>query len=523
MLKQMVPLLLRGGVLLGVFAFLFLYPVSFSIGSTGSVGQIQGKAGAASEEDAEVRALGKGASVKAGSTITTDAKSKLLLDLDPARRLSMAELAGIVLGTPEDVAAGLPGVTVSEGVVRFVGPGGAATEAISDMVATAVALIQPPPDGGPVDFIVQVFNEKKTAVTVLSGKVVVRNATVGDIEGKVVEACLTIDIEENRKLSEPFRAPPDAIKDLIQQTTIAGTLPSEFAPCMVAEPTPQEPQEPAEKPTEKPRKVTGVDPSSIGGNPGDDCIWYPFPGTPGMIIPWPPGPPWPPPNVVIIIINNNNGVIWVLKQANLVNQLKADLAKMKAVPKNQQPPLQGKNLKALEHKLGLEKQKLIGARNTLKDMNKQLASAGLNRQQIAKIGSAANTPSNQQAVKALYTKGTVKSSSTIFGAPGKLPRVQTSTRNPRDLQVKQHQKLLLKSRETVKQTATSKAVKSGRETEIIITKPPSSDHKPKVRTGTSRTTTPSGSQQPKRQYRGYQPSGSTQPRTTTPPTGGPLR
>ncbi len=81
------------------------------------------------------------------------------------------------------------------------------------------------------DFIVESKNEALTTVTVLWGKVRVRNVSPQTKESRVLTSCQEVDVERDQEPGDIKWVSTDTMKELVKRTTIPKTLPEDVPSC----------------------------------------------------------------------------------------------------------------------------------------------------------------------------------------------------------------------------------------------------------------------------------------------------
>ncbi len=187
---------------------------------------------------------------------------------------------------------------VAKGLVRLVKKLRVTKPSSSYVITTPTALIAVEPTDEEADFLVEVLSELQTNLTVLHGKVRLKNI-VEEIPGeRMLEAGQTALVVAGKEPSSVFQSTKEGMEGLVQSSTIPGTLPTDNIP-EVTPPSPEPgPQPPAPQPIPPPPgpapEPPGPEPTPVPPEP-----WPPEPPSPWPPGPWPPGPwppgPWPPP------------------------------------------------------------------------------------------------------------------------------------------------------------------------------------------------------------------------------------
>ncbi|MEW6112956.1 MAG: hypothetical protein AB1664_12570 [Thermodesulfobacteriota bacterium] len=120
---------------------------------------------------------------------------------------------------------------VMKGSVRFIKSLPKTDPPSSFIIGTHTAWIEVLPSDRAADFIVQSMNEALTTVTVLWGKVRVRNVSPETKEFRVLTSCQEVDVERDKEPSEIRWVSTDTMTKLVKRTTIPKTLPEDVPAC----------------------------------------------------------------------------------------------------------------------------------------------------------------------------------------------------------------------------------------------------------------------------------------------------
>ena len=267
------------------------------------VGALEGDAEVSGDTGQEIQKLASGSAVNPGDAVFTEEKGKLLLRWDSGLMGSLGEFSSILL-LPEDVGGPATNIQMTDGIFRLsVDPrsGGRPTPY---SVTTAVASIQPESYDQPVDFIVESYDPNSTVITVVAGRVKVRNLTVSPAQEQIVSSCQNVYIEEGKGKPEPLSVSPEDLKRLADASTISGTIAANFDACGAAVST--LPPPPAEAPMAPPPRYAAP--------PEEGMYGYAYPSMPDYyvedwdvddIYPYPEirvmEPPGPPGEIVVVI------------------------------------------------------------------------------------------------------------------------------------------------------------------------------------------------------------------------------
>jgi hypothetical protein len=197
------------------------------------VGAIEGEAEVSGDSGQEIEKLASGSAINPGDAVFTEEKSKLLLRWDSGLMGSLGAFSSILL-LPEDVGGPATNIQMTDGIFRLsVDPrGGSRPTPYS--VTTAVASIQPESSDQPVDFIVESYDPSSTVITVVAGRVKVRNLTVSPAQEQIISSCQNVYIEEGKGKPEPLSVSPEDLKRLADASTIGGTIAANLDACGAA-------------------------------------------------------------------------------------------------------------------------------------------------------------------------------------------------------------------------------------------------------------------------------------------------
>ncbi len=120
---------------------------------------------------------------------------------------------------------------VQKGTVRFIKTLPNTNPPSTFTIGTHTAWIEVLPSDRAADFIVESKNEALTTVTVLWGKVRVRNVSPQTKESRVLTSCQEVDVERDQEPGEIKWVSSDTMKELVKRTTIPRTLPEDVPSC----------------------------------------------------------------------------------------------------------------------------------------------------------------------------------------------------------------------------------------------------------------------------------------------------
>jgi Cys-rich repeat protein len=120
---------------------------------------------------------------------------------------------------------------VQKGTVRFIKTLPNTNPPSTFTLGTHTAWIEVVPSDRAADFIVESKNESLTTVTVLWGKVRVKNISPQIKESRVLTSCQEVDVERDQEPGEIKWVSTDTMKELVKRTTIPKTLPEDVPSC----------------------------------------------------------------------------------------------------------------------------------------------------------------------------------------------------------------------------------------------------------------------------------------------------
>jgi hypothetical protein len=120
---------------------------------------------------------------------------------------------------------------VKKGTVRFIKTLPNTNPPSTFTLGTHTAWIEVLQSDRAADFIVESKNESLTTVTVLWGKVRVKNISPEIKESRVLTSCQEVDVERDQEPGEIKWVSTDTMKELVKRTTIPKTLPEDVPSC----------------------------------------------------------------------------------------------------------------------------------------------------------------------------------------------------------------------------------------------------------------------------------------------------
>jgi hypothetical protein len=209
--------------------------------SVAVVQELRGEASAYDSGFTKVVKLEKGSEIGPFGMVNTGAKSKLMLRWREGLFASMGESSSIS-SSSETGGDQISQIQMVQGIARFTTDRSVSSPAFPYTVTTATSSIRPEAADQPTDFVLEVYDPSTTILTVLSGKVRVTDRSSGSPQEAAYDACKTVYFRQGEK-PEVMNAYADAVTKTVDQTTIAGTLPTPDT-CPVATAREEVPQGP---------------------------------------------------------------------------------------------------------------------------------------------------------------------------------------------------------------------------------------------------------------------------------------
>jgi uncharacterized protein YjbI with pentapeptide repeats len=206
---------------------------------------IDGQAQVSPDTGEELTKVDVGSALKPGDAVTTEQNSKLLLRWDSGLRASLGEFSSILL-LPEDAGGPATDIQMTDGILRLSIDPRSGGRPLPFSVTTAVESIEPLSYDEPVDFIVESYEPNSTVITVVAGRVKIRNLAVTPPQEQIVSSCQNVYLEEGQDRPELLSVPPEDLQRLANASTIAGTIAANFDACGAVSTGPPPP--PAETP-----------------------------------------------------------------------------------------------------------------------------------------------------------------------------------------------------------------------------------------------------------------------------------
>jgi hypothetical protein len=120
---------------------------------------------------------------------------------------------------------------VNTGIVRFIKKLHPTDPPSAFIIVTPTARIEVIPTDRAADSMVETVKESRTTVTVLWGKVKVRNISEQFKEERILTSCQEVDVEKDKEPGEIRWVSTDTMKNLLKRTTIPNTLPTDVPSC----------------------------------------------------------------------------------------------------------------------------------------------------------------------------------------------------------------------------------------------------------------------------------------------------
>ncbi len=191
------------------------------------VDAVQGRSDITSAGNLEPTRLTVGRTINAGNTISTDEHSKVFLQWETGIRTSLGEVSSNSFAQKQDQSGFVNLIDLNEGVVRVTKQSGGGN-LTPYKVTTPMASIEPLNYYEPVDFLVEAYTPTTTAVSVISGTVLVKNLTVSHPVETIVSSSHMAYTDKGKRESDVVASKSDVIMPLINGTTIPGTAASGF-------------------------------------------------------------------------------------------------------------------------------------------------------------------------------------------------------------------------------------------------------------------------------------------------------
>ena len=197
----------------------------------GAVKAVEGEARVNNSDKSEFRALKAGDPIRLRDWIQTDQNSKVEVKLEDGGENSLGEYSEIYYyDFDHKDAAHFYAADVTSGSIRFMKKLAETKPPSAYTVTTPTSIINVEP-GETTDFIVRILNQKRTTITVISGKIRVKNVLEDIPAERTVTACRRVDVEESMPPTETMGVSSKILKDLIVGTTIPGTLSEDVPSC----------------------------------------------------------------------------------------------------------------------------------------------------------------------------------------------------------------------------------------------------------------------------------------------------
>ncbi|MFH1112726.1 MAG: hypothetical protein V1792_02280 [Pseudomonadota bacterium] len=182
------------------------------------------------------RPLNQGDPVNIGDSLKTASDGKIWVGLNQAypdpRDLALggdSEIA-ITASQPQETWSTFSGSLV-KGIVRMRVQLPRIEAPPAQVIVTPTALTEVIPTEEPGDFVVETDGIAKTTITVIWGKVRVKNVSEKLVEQRILRSCQRVVVELDKEPSPIMGVSSDELRRLIKKTTIPGTLPEEVPNC----------------------------------------------------------------------------------------------------------------------------------------------------------------------------------------------------------------------------------------------------------------------------------------------------
>jgi hypothetical protein len=182
--------------------------------------QVQGNVyilGDSAQAETEVK---QGASVGPYKTISTDSGGKVMIEWGPGLSSSAGEVSSFFYTSEQD---GSLRIDLMEGIFRTSQGADSGQPGAAFSVVTPTASVGPALAGEPADFVAEVYDSSSTIVSVLGGRIKVKNVDTG--EEKVVESCQSVFISQGKQGVDPAPVSPEVMNQLVSASTIGDSMP----------------------------------------------------------------------------------------------------------------------------------------------------------------------------------------------------------------------------------------------------------------------------------------------------------
>ncbi len=188
---------------------------------------VQGRPDITSARNLEPTGLTVGRTINPGNMISTNEHSKVFLQWVTGIRTSLGEVSSISLAQKQNQNGFVNVIEVKEGVLRVTKQSGGGNLTPYE-VTTPLVTIEPTSYNEPVDFLIEAYTPNMSAVSVISGTVLVKNLALSHPTETMVSSCHTAYIDKGKHEPEVVASKSDEIMPLIDGTTIPGTATSYF-------------------------------------------------------------------------------------------------------------------------------------------------------------------------------------------------------------------------------------------------------------------------------------------------------
>jgi hypothetical protein len=182
--------------------------------------QVQGNVYILGDSAQAETAVKQGAAVGPYKTISTDSGGKVMIEWGPGLSSSAGEVSSFFYTSEQD---GSLRIDLMEGIFRTSQGTTLGESGTPFSVVTPMASIGPALAGEPSDFVVEVYDSSSTIVSVLSGRIKVKNVDTG--EEKVVESCQSVFISQGKQGFDPAPISSEVMNQLVSASTIGDSMP----------------------------------------------------------------------------------------------------------------------------------------------------------------------------------------------------------------------------------------------------------------------------------------------------------
>lgn len=198
----------------------------------GEAGAVDGTVRIMPKGKTEFKDLTEGDSFGLDDNVTTEEKSKVWLRFTDDSHHSLGEESGVLFNdSGDDKGATFYHGHITEGEIRIIKKLPKTEPPSSYVITTPSAIVDVQPTDDAADFVVRVNNNLQTSVSVIWGKVKVKNILEDIQEQRTLRSCQRVLVNAGEKPSKVFGISSESLKKAIERTTIPETLPDKVPQC----------------------------------------------------------------------------------------------------------------------------------------------------------------------------------------------------------------------------------------------------------------------------------------------------